>query len=73
MSDDIGPEDGRHVTLTREGEVQYWTDALGCTEDELFRAVNEVGNSAPRLRQYFTEQRASDITDPAPAVEVPKE
>jgi hypothetical protein len=34
--------------MNDEQEVRYWTEALGCNEDELAAAVARVGNSTER-------------------------
>jgi len=31
--------------MNDEQEVRYWTEALGCSKDELAAAVARVGNS----------------------------
>jgi hypothetical protein len=35
----------------QKNEVRYWTEALGCNEDELAAAVAKVGNSARAVRR----------------------
>lgn len=48
MSDDLtnrgGPNRSR-INMSEKHEVRYWTEALGVTEDELQRVVDEVGNT----------------------------
>jgi len=41
------------ISLQQEHEVRYWTDVLGCTEEELRRAVAHVGDSAQDVRDYL--------------------
>ena len=38
------------VTMSDEQEVRYWTEALGCSKDELAAAVARVGNSIDAVR-----------------------
>ena len=57
MSDDTalrGPRDGSRININQEHEVRYWTKALGVSEDELRRAVGEVGVSADKVRQHLS-------------------
>jgi hypothetical protein len=34
-----------------EHEARYWTEALGCSKDELAAAVAKVGNSPDAVRR----------------------
>jgi Protein of unknown function (DUF3606) len=38
--------DVSRISMNEADEVRYWTEALGCSEDELAAAVARVGNSA---------------------------
>lgn len=40
------PQDASKININEPYEVNYWTDALGCTKSELIAAVNAVGVSA---------------------------
>ena len=56
MVDDItnrGPQDGARINLSEDHEIRYWTDALGVNEAELREAVDQVGNSADKVRIYL--------------------
>jgi len=41
-----GAPDRSRISMNETDEVRYWTEALGCSEDELAAAVARVGNSA---------------------------
>jgi len=67
MSDDTaqrGPRDSSRINVNQEHEVRYWTKTLGVSEDELRRAVGEVGVSADKVREHLSG-RASGNKGPA--------
>ncbi|HZP88249.1 MAG TPA: DUF3606 domain-containing protein [Burkholderiales bacterium] len=49
-------QDRSKVNLHEDYEVRYWTQALGVSEEQLAQAVKAVGNSADRVREYFSNQ-----------------
>ena len=56
MADDktkVAPGDRSRVNINEDYEVSYWTRALGCTKQELEKAVKEVGVSASAVKKYF--------------------
>ncbi|QHJ00137.1 DUF3606 domain-containing protein [Xylophilus rhododendri] len=55
MSDDkkATGQDRKEISLTEDYEVRDWTRSLGCTEDQLRKAVAAVGNSAAAVRDYL--------------------
>ena len=56
MADDkneVGGPDRARINLSEEYEVRDWTRSLGVSEDELRGAVDAVGNSADRVREYL--------------------
>lgn len=56
MADDLknrGQQDRDRVAMSEDHEVRYWTEALGVTKDELQRAVDAVGNSAAKVREFL--------------------
>lgn len=58
MSDDLnnrGPVDRSLISLTEAHEVQYWTQAMGVSVDELKRAVDKVGHSAAKVREELSK------------------
>jgi hypothetical protein len=46
-----GPADRSKVNLHEAWEVDYWTDELGVSKDELQRVVKKVGDSAAAVRK----------------------
>jgi hypothetical protein len=56
MADDLenkGVEDRRTISLSEPWEVTYWTNLLGCTDEELKEAVEQMGNSSQVIKDYF--------------------
>jgi hypothetical protein len=56
MSDDLqnrGQQDRNRINLHEKHEIQYWTKALGVTQEELEQAVKTAGNSADAVRQHL--------------------
>lgn len=56
MADDktnAGFQDRTRISMSEDYEVQYWTKELGLTKDELQRAVDQVGNSADKVREFL--------------------
>jgi hypothetical protein len=45
------------ISLKKDYEVRYWTQALGISKAELMEAVKTVGHSARRVRAYLTSHR----------------
>lgn len=45
--------DRKLIALGEEHEVRSWTQALQCTEAQLRQAVQAVGKSAERVREYL--------------------
>lgn len=59
MSDDLknrGPADRSKISLTEAWEIQYWTQALGCTEPQLRAAVAKVGNGAAAVKAHLAKK-----------------
>jgi hypothetical protein len=48
-----GPQDRSRINLSQDYEVRYWTQELGVSKDALEKAVDEVGSSADRVREYL--------------------
>ena len=59
MSDDTTQtaHDRRLISLTEPYEVRDWCKALGCSKEELERAVKAVGNSAANVREFLAHGR----------------
>jgi hypothetical protein len=56
MADDLknrGPQDRARINVNERHEVDYWSEALGCTEQQLRDAVAAVGVSAQAVREYL--------------------
>jgi hypothetical protein len=56
MSDNLqnrGAQDRARINLHEKHEIQYWTKALGVTEEELQQAVKKAGDSAEAVRQHL--------------------
>jgi hypothetical protein len=61
MSDNLkdrGPQDRSRISLDEDWEVRYWSKELGCTTDELRKAVGAVGNSADAVRAHVSHGHA---------------
>lgn len=59
MADDMnqrGAQDRARVSLGENWEVDYWTNRFNCSEEELKQAVDQVGNSADAVEEYFNQQ-----------------
>ena len=55
MSDDKsnrGTADRSKISLSDDYEVRYWTNTLGVSKEKLTAAVQAVGNSAQRVKEY---------------------
>jgi uncharacterized protein DUF3606 len=58
MSDDVskrGEQDRDRISLNQEHEVRYWTKQLGITREQLYRAVDSVGNEAAKVREHLNK------------------
>ena len=56
MSDDLtnaGPADRSRISLDEDWEVNWWTNSLGVSEQELREAVAAVGSSANAVREHL--------------------
>jgi hypothetical protein len=53
----VGEPDRSRIALGEEHEVRYWTDALGVSRERLEEAVEKVGNSADKVREYLSGVR----------------
>jgi len=59
VSDDkrnTGTPDRQRINLSEDYEVQYWTQALGVSEDELREAVNAVGSTSEAVRSHLAQR-----------------
>jgi hypothetical protein len=56
MADDkksVGTPDRDRISLSEDYEIRDWTEALGVSEAQLREAVDAVGNSADKVREYL--------------------
>ena len=56
MADDknsTGSPDRDRISLSEDYEVRDWMKSLDVSEDELRKAVDAVGNSADKVREYL--------------------
>ncbi|MCP3730351.1 DUF3606 domain-containing protein [Sphingomonas sp. MG17] len=56
MADDKlnnGSPDRDRISLSEDYEVRDWTQSLGVSEERLREAVQAVGNSADKVREYL--------------------
>ena len=51
---DVGAPDRDRISLGEDYEVRDWTKMLGVSEEELREAVDAVGNSADKVREYLS-------------------
>jgi Protein of unknown function (DUF3606) len=47
--------DRSRISMKEAHQIRYWTEALGCSKDELAAAVAEVGIQLMRYAVLFTE------------------
>jgi hypothetical protein len=56
MSDDLdqsGPPYSHRIDVTREDQIEYWTNRLGVTTETLDDAVKQVGANAEKVAIYL--------------------
>jgi hypothetical protein len=51
-----GRPDRDRINLEQDYEVRDWTRSLGVTENELRKAVQAVGNTASKVREYLHKE-----------------
>ena len=49
------PSNYLKISLTEQDEINWWCEELNCTEEELTDAVNKVGESTSRVKEYLGE------------------
>ncbi|MES2763729.1 MAG: DUF3606 domain-containing protein [Bacteroidota bacterium] len=47
------PQNTKKIFLSEAWEVNYWCSKFKCTEDELRKAIDAVGNSAVSIDDYL--------------------
>ena len=53
------------IDTARDHEIRYWSARLGCSTDELKRAIRIVGRSIARVRAYVGCHRRQMVRTPA--------
>lgn len=56
MSDDrkkTAGNDRKEIAVHEDYEVAYWTKELGVSKEKLQEAVDKVGNTAAKVREYL--------------------
>lgn len=59
MSDDKskrGPADRIRINVHEKWEIDYWTKAFNCSEEQLKNAVKEVGVMVEDVREYLSSK-----------------
>lgn len=50
---DRGPQDRARINTDEDYERRYWSEKFGVSQDELIKAVNEVGNSSKAVARQL--------------------
>ena len=56
MTDDLsnrGVQDRSRININEQHEVRYWTGRLGVSEEDLRKAIAEVGVSAIQVAEHL--------------------
>jgi Protein of unknown function (DUF3606) len=55
MADNLNKKkpEGSIIDLSEPGQLEYWTEFLGCTESQLRSVIKLVGNSLKDVKKYF--------------------
>jgi hypothetical protein len=59
MADDLkdrGALDRARVNIEEDYERRYWSEKFGVSQDELMKAVDEVGNSAKAVARQLGKE-----------------
>jgi hypothetical protein len=60
MADNLqkaGPQDRSRINVHERWELEYWTQALGVSAEQLMRVVKEVGPSATAVRAALQKSK----------------
>lgn len=55
MPDNKNKSETNFINLNEPGQLEYWTEFLGCTESQLRSVIKLVGNSLKDVKKYFTK------------------
>jgi hypothetical protein len=47
------PQDPKYINIHEEWELAYWSKELGVTKEKIKEAVNAVGTSVAKVKQYL--------------------
>ena len=50
-----GPRDAARINVEEDYEMQYWTETLRVTPEELRKAVQEVGPMVENVKKYLNK------------------
>jgi hypothetical protein len=53
LAKDMADEDHARIDVASQGAVRYWSEKLGASEDELRRAVDQVGPKVKDVREHL--------------------
>lgn len=56
MSDNLKkkrPQDASRISLKESWEVQHWCEKFGISYQQLYAAVDKVGHSVAKVKQYL--------------------
>ena len=68
-----GAPDRSRVNLGDEREVRYWTEAIGCSKEELAAAVARVGNAPLSVRrEVYRHWAFGTVRRDAPKIAAPR-
>ena len=48
-----GPQDRTRIAFNESWEVKYWTETLNVSKEKLKEAINKVGNSVDKVKEYL--------------------
>ncbi|RWY52285.1 DUF3606 domain-containing protein [Mucilaginibacter gilvus] len=51
----VGAPDRDRINVNEDYELQYWSEALCVSRDELRNAVKEAGTSAEKVKAYLNK------------------
>jgi hypothetical protein len=64
MVDDLkrrGPEDRKRININEPWELDWWSEELGLTRDQLRAAVKKFGNMADKVREELKKKKSSRL------------
>jgi hypothetical protein len=52
-----GPPDRDRIAVSDPNELRHWSKSLGVSEEKLKEAVQQVGTSADKVREYLAGRK----------------